>query len=394
MHLISNASRAIRLAVVLAGFAFSALAAAQETIKVGLLLTYSGPSGLSGQLADQTVKLFQQKYGASVAGKKIEFVKRDTTGPNPEVVKRLAQELIVREKVNLMIGPDFTPNVLAVAPLVTEGKVPTFQAGSSTGGIVGERSPYYLRTFYSVPQLIRPLADWAIKNDLKKTYIVVADYGPGHDSEAQFTNAYTELGGTIAGSSRVPVRNPEFSSYMQRIKDANPDSVLAFFPIGELVPQFVKAYANAGLKDTKIKLIGTGDISDESMLDAIGDAGLGVITAGAYSDAHDSPLNKMVVSEFSAAAGKVGRFNTSSVAIWDALRLIYDGVAAQGNAKFDADKFMSFVRGRSFESPRGPVTLDKTTGDITQNIYIRRVERQGGTLMNVEIATIPSVPAK
>lgn len=385
---------AMRLVVAAAGLAFTAIASAQETIKVGLLLTYSGPSGLSGQLADQTVKLFQQKYGTSVAGKKIEFVKRDTTGPNPEAVKRLAQELIVREKVQLMIGPDFTPNVLAVAPLVTEGKVPTIQTGSSTGGIVGDRSPYYLRTFFSVPQLIRPLAEWAFKNDLKKTYVVVADYGPGHDSEAQFTKAYTDLGGTVAGSSRVPVRNPEFSSYMQRIKDANPDAVLAFFPIGELVPQFLKAYANAGLKDTKIKLIGTADMSDESMLDAIGDAGLGMITAGPYSDAHDSPLNKSVVPEFGATSGKVGRFNTSAVAVWDALRLIYDGVAAQGSAKFDADKFMAFARGRSYESPRGPVALDKQTGDITQNIYIRRVERQGGALKNVEIATIPNVAAK
>lgn len=394
MQMPTQRRMAIRLAVAAAGLAFSALASAQDTVKVGLLLTYSGPSGLSGQLADQTIKLFQQKFGTTVAGKKIEFVKRDTTGPNPEVVKRLAQELIVREKVNLMIGPDFTPNVLAAAPLVTEGKVPTIQTGSSTGGLVGERSPYYLRTFFSVPQLIRPLADWAIKNDLKKTYVIVADYGPGHDSEAQFTKAYTEQGGVIAGNSRVPVRNPEFSSYMQRIKDANPDAVLAFFPIGELVPQFLKAYANAGLKDTRIKLIGTADMSDESMLDAIGDAGLGVITAGPYSDVHDSPLNKTVVSEFSAAAGKVGRFNTSTVAVWDALRLIYDGVAAQGNAKFDADKFMAFARGHSFESPRGPVTLDKTTGDITQNIYIRRVERQGGALKNVEIVTVPNVAAK
>jgi len=338
--------------------------------------------------------LFQKKYGTTVAGKKIEFVKRDTTGPNPEVVKRLAQELIVREKVHVMIGPDFTPNVLAVAPLVTEGKVPTIQTGAATSGIVGERSPYFLRTFFSIPQLIRPLAEWAVKNDLKKTYVVVADYGPGHDSEAQFNKAYTALGGTIAGNSRVPVRNPEFSSYMQRIKDANPDAVLAFFPLGELVPQFLKAYANAGLKDTKIKLIGTADMTDEGLLDASGDTSLGVITSGPYSDAHDSPENKALVADFNAVASKIGRFNASAVAVWDALRLIYDGVAAQGNAKFDPDKFMAFTRGHSFDSPRGPVTIDKTTGDITQNIYIRRVERQDGVLKNVEMVTFPNVPAK
>lgn len=384
----------IRLVVAAAGLAISAMAMAQETIKVGLLLTYSGSSGVGGQLADHAIQLFQKKYGTTVAGKKIEFVKRDTTGPNPEVVKRLAQELIVREKVHVMIGVDFTPNVLAVAPLVTEGKVPTIQTGAATSGIVGERSPYFLRTFFSIPQLIRPLAEWAVKNDLKKTYVVVADYGPGHDSEAQFNKAYTALGGTIAGNSRVPVRNPEFSSYMQRIKDANPDAVLAFFPMGELVPQFLKAYANAGLKDTKIKLIGTADMTDEGLLDASGDTSLGVITSSPYSDAHDSPENKALVADFNAVASKIGRFNVSAVAVWDALRLIYDGVAAQGNAKFDPDKFMAFTRGHSFDSPRGPVTIDKTTGDITQNIYIRRVERQDGVLKNVEMVTFPNVPAK
>ena len=196
----------------------TATAWAQETLKIGLLLTYSGPSAMSGHLSDNAIKLFQQKNGTTVGGKKIELVKRDTTGPNPEVAKRLVQELIVREKVQVMIGPDFTPNVLAAAPLVTEGKVPTFITGAATGGIVGERSPYFVRTFYTTAQSARPMAQWMQKNGLKKPVVVVADFGPGHDTEAQFTKAFTELGGTVAASIRVPVRNPEFSSYMQRIK--------------------------------------------------------------------------------------------------------------------------------------------------------------------------------
>jgi branched-chain amino acid transport system substrate-binding protein len=390
--------RSSRPLAVLAGaavaLAFATSAMAQETVKIGLLFTYSGPSGMSGQLSDNTIKLFQQKNGTTVSGKKIEFIKRDTTGPNPEVAKRLAQELIVREKVQILIGPDFTPNALAVAPLVTEAKVPTFLTGAATHGIVGEKSPYYVRTFFAIPQVVRPMADWALKNGIKKPYVLVADFGPGHDTEASFTKAFTEGGGTLAGTGRVPVRSPEFSSYMQRIKDAQPDAVFVFLPIGELIPQFLKAYADSGLKDTSIKLIGTGDLTDDSVIDAAGDAGLGVITSGVYSSAHDSAVNKQFVTDYVSQFGKSPRTSTANIAVWDALRLIYDGVAAQGAAPFDADKFMAFVKGRSIESPRGPISIDKGNGDITQNVYIRRVERRDGVLQNIEIATIKDVSAK
>jgi len=372
----------------------AAPAAAQETVKIGLLFTYSGPSGITGQVADNTIKLFQQKYGGSVGGKKIEFVKRDTTGPNPEVAKRLAQELIVREKVNVLIGPDFTPNVLAAAPLVTEGKVPTFITGAATQGIVGERSPYYVRTFFSIPQVVRTMAQWAHKNGVKKPFVVVADFGPGHDTEATFTKTFTELGGTLAGSVRVPVRSPEFSSYMQRIKDAQPDAVFAFFPVSELSPQFLKAYSDSGLKNTNIKLLATGDVSDESVVDAAGDAALGLITAGVYSAAHDSALNKQFTTEYIAQFGKSPRVTAPSIAVWDAMRLIYDGLADQANAPFNGDKLVAFVKGRSIESPRGPISIDKGNGDVTQNVYIRRVERRDGVLQNVEIETFKDVAPK
>lgn len=376
------------------GLAFPTTVLAQEAVKVGLLFTYSGASGMTGQLSDNTIKLFQQKNGATINGRKIEFVRRDTTGPNPEVAKRLAQELIVREKVQILIGPDFTPNALAVAPLVTEAKVPTFLTGAATSGIVGEKSPYYVRTFFSITQAVRPMAEWAHKNGVKKPYVLVADFGPGHDTEATFAKAFSELGGTLAGTGRVPVRSPEFSSYMQRIKDAQPDAVFVFMPIGELAPQFLKAYADSGLKSTNIKLLGTGDLTDESVIDAAGDAGLGVITSGVYSAAHDSAANRQFVADYVGQFGKSPRVTASSVAVWDAMRLIYDGIAAQGNAPFDAEKFMAFVKGRSIESPRGPVTIEKGSGDITQNVYIRRVEKREGVMQNVEIATIKDVPAR
>jgi len=370
------------LAALAASALLSAPAMAQETVKVGLLLTYSGPSGLAGQHADDTIKVFQQRYGSTAGDKKIEFVKRDTTGPNPEVAKRLVQELIVREKVQLMIGPDFTPNVLASAPLITEGKVPTIIAGAATTGIIGEKSPYLMRTFFAIPQLVAPLAQYAYKTGARKLFVLVADYAPGHDAENLITKSFQAQGGTIAGNLRIPMRSPEFSSHMQRIKDAAPDAVFVFLPQGELTVQFLKAYSDSGLKASNLKLLGTGDITDEMLLDVAGDTALGVITAGFYSTYHDSALNKQLVAELAAFK------HAPNVPIWDALRLIYDGVAAQKGAPFNGDKFMAFAKGRKFESPRGPIAISASNGDILQNTYIRRVERRDGKLVNVEFETI------
>lgn len=370
------------LAALAASTLLCAPAMAQETVKVGLLLTYSGPSGLAGQHADDTIKVFQQRYGSSAGDKKIEFVKRDTTGPNPEVAKRLVQELIVREKVQLMIGPDFTPNVLASAPLITEGKVPTIIAGAATTGIIGEKSPYLMRTFFSIPQVVAPMAQYAYKTGVRKLFVLVADYAPGHDAENLIGKSFQAQGGTIAGNLRISLRSPEFSSHMQRIKDAAPDAVFAFLPTGELTVQFLKAYSDSGLKASNIKLLGTGDITDELLLDAAGDTALGVITAGFYSTAHDSAMNKQLVAELAPFK------HAPNVPIWDALRLVYDGVAAQKGTPFNGDKFMAFAKGRKFESPRGPIAISATNGDIVQNTYIRRVERRDGKLVNVEIETI------
>ena len=327
-------------------------------------------------------QVLRERFGLLAGDKKIELIKRDTTGPNPEVAKRLVQEVIVRERVQLMIGPDFTPNVLAAAPLVTEGRVPTIITGAATTGIIGEKSPYYVRTFFAIPQVVTPMAQYAYKTGLRKLFVVVADYAPGHDAEGLMGKTFPALGGAIAGNLRISLRSPEFSSHMQRIKDAAPDSVFVFLPVGELTVQFLKAYSDSGLKNTPIKLLGTGDLTDELLLDTAGDSALGVITTGYYSAAHDSILNRQLVADHASFK------HSPNVPVWDALRLIYDGVAAQKGAPFDADKFMAFVKGRKFESPRGPIAISASNGDIVQNTYIRRVERRDGKLQNIEIETI------
>jgi branched-chain amino acid transport system substrate-binding protein len=370
--------------------ALSTGALAQDTMKIGVLVSYSGMGSLSGQQTDATIKLFQQRYGAAPGGRKIEFIRRDTTGPNPEVAKRLVQEVVTRDKVNILIGPDFTPNTLAAAPIVTEAKVPTFVIGAATTGIIGEKSPYFTRTFFAIPQLCKPLAPYSVKNNWKRIYVMVADFAPGHDCERYYTAALAEAGGTVTGNIRIPLSNPEFSAYMQRIKDSKSDALFIFMPIGELSIGSLRAVTDSGLRASGVKITGTGDITDESYVDAVGDAALETITTGIYSTQHDSALNKEFVKDFTALNGKSPRIGWVNVSIWDAMQLVYGGMAAQSGGSFDPDKFMAYVRGHSLESPRGPVTFDKGNGDITQNVYIRRTDKVDGALQNVEIATLPN----
>lgn len=363
-------------------------AAAQDSIKIGVLVSYSGMGSLGGQQTDAAIKLFQQKNGDSPGGKKIEFIRRDTTGPNPEVGKRLVQEAVTRDKVQILIGPDFTPNTLAAAPIVTEAKVPTMVIGAATTGIIGEKSPYFTRTFFAIPQLCKPLAPYAVKNNWKKVYVMVADFAPGHDCERYFNAELAAQGGTVAGNLRIPLSNPEFSSYMQRIKDAKPDALFIFMPLGELSIGSLRAVNDSGLKASGVKIMGTGDITDETYVDGVGDAALGTLTTGIYSTQHDSPMNKEFVRDFVALNGKSPRIGWSAITAWDAMTLVYDGLKAQAGSPFNPEKFMAFVRGRSFESPRGPITIDKDNGDIIQNTYIRRTDKIDGVLQNVEIATM------
>jgi branched-chain amino acid transport system substrate-binding protein len=370
--------------------ALSTGALAQDTMRIGVLVSYSGMGSLSGQQTDATIKLFQQRYGAAPGGRKIEFIRRDTTGPNPEVAKRLVQEVVTRDKVNILIGPDFTPNTLAAAPIVTEAKVPTFVIGAATTGIIGEKSPYFTRTFFAIPQLCKPLAPYSVKNNWKRVYVMVADFAPGHDCERYYTAALAEAGGTLAGNIRIPLSNPEFSAYMQRIKDSKSDALFIFMPIGELSIGSLRAVTDSGLRASGVKITGTGDITDESYVDAVGDAALETITTGIYSTQHDSALNKEFVKDFTTLNGKSPRIGWVNVSIWDAMQLVYGGLAAQSGGSFDPDKFMAYVRGRSLESPRGPVSFDKGNGDITQNVYIRRADKVDGMLQNVEIATLPN----
>jgi branched-chain amino acid transport system substrate-binding protein len=331
----------------------SAAVAQQAPLRIGLIYCFSGPFALAGAQVDAAINLFMKRHGDVVAGRKVEIVRRDTTGPAPDVARRLAGELVTREKVDILTGIDFTPNAVAIAAVSTEAKIPVFSmnAGSS---VFLPKAPYGARFSFSVPQLAVPLASWAAGNGIKSVYSLVADYSPGLDGEKAFQGEFKRAGGQIVGSVRVPLNNPDFGSYLQRIKEAKPDAV------------FVS-------------------------IDALGDAALGMVTASHYSAAHDSELNKAFVRDFEALAGGKQRVSFAAVAAYDTMAAIYKLAEAQGG-RLDAEKTAELVKGLKLDSPRGPIAIDASR-DIVQTIYIRRVERRNGRLENIEFSSIPNVPA-
>jgi branched-chain amino acid transport system substrate-binding protein len=217
---------------------------------------------------------------------------------------------------------------------------------------------------------------------LKKVFTVVADFGPGHDAERYFTQSFTKAGGEIISAVRVPLKNPDFGPFLQRIKDAKPDAVFLFLPTGEQPVAFFKGYNERDLGKAGIKVIATGDLTAEDSIDAMGDHVLDVVTAHQYSETHNSPENKAFTQAYYKAYPNQ-RPNFMAVAGYDGMHLIKTALEkTQGDAS--VEKFMPAVRGMSFTSPRGPIAIDPDTRDINQTIYIRKVERVAGKLQNVE----------
>jgi len=378
--------RALTMGALLA-LAFGA--AAQNTVKVGVIAEFSGPFAAYGQQIEAGMKAYMKQHGDTVAGKKIELITRDTGGPAPDVAKRFAQELITRDKVQFLAGFGLTPNAMAVAPVVTEAKVPMIVSNAATSAIT-TRSPYMTRVSMTIPQVSAPMAEWALKNGVKQVYTVVADYGPGIDAETQFTKTFKAGGGEVVGTLRTPLQNPDFSAAIQRVKDAKPQAVFVFLPAGEQGIAFVKGFNERGLAKEGIKLIATGDITDDHVLDAMGDPTLGLITAFHYSAAHDSPENAAFLKNYAAANdAKVGRPNFMAAAGYDTMAAIYEAVRKGGDV--DADKAMAALKGYKWVSPRGPVMIDADTRDIVQTVYIRKVEKKDGKLANVEFDKVENV---
>lgn len=364
--------------------ALSGAASAQEMVKVGLILPMTGSFASTGRQIEAAAKLYMQQNGDMVAGKKVQLVLKDDTGV-ADVTKRLAQELIVNDKVAVLAGFGLTPLALAVAPLATQAKVPTVVMAAATATIT-EASPFIVRTSFTLPQATVPMADWAAKNGMKKVVTLVSDYGPGIDAEKAFSETFAKAGGQVE-NLRVPLRNPDFSPFLQRAADAKPDAVFVFVPSG-VGAQFMKQFAERGLDQSGVRLIGPGDVTDDDILNDMGDVALNVITTQHYSAAHDSAENKAFVEAFRKANGGM-RPNFMAVGGYDGMHLIYEGLKKTNGA--GGEPLVAAMKGLSWTSPRGPVSIDPQTRDIVQNIYVRKVEKVGGELFNVEFATIPNV---
>jgi len=375
-----NAARAIVAGV--AVYAGVGLAHAQGVVKLGLIAEFSGPFAQYGQQIYGGMKTYMKIHGDTVAGKKIEVIQKDVGGPAPDVAKRLAQELVTRDKVDFLVGFGLTPNALAVAPVATEAKVPMIIMNAATS-IITTKSPYIVRVSMTLPQITQPIAVWAAKNGIKKVYTVVADYGPGIDAEGAFIKAFKEGGGEIVGSVRTPLQNPEYAPFVQRVKDAKPDAVFLFLPAGEQGIAFMKGYKERGLAEAGIKLIATGDITDDGVLEAMGDPTLGLITSFHYSAAHDSPENKAFIKAYGEVNGTKLRPNFMAVGGYDGMAAIYEALKKTGGST-DAEKVMAALKGLKLASPRGPLTIDPETRDPIQTVYIRKVEKTAGGLYNVE----------
>ncbi len=376
--------RHLKKSLLAAALALGASLAAQaaEPIKIGLILPMTGPFAAYGKQIEHGVKLFLATQGDTFGGRKVELVvKDDSPGTAGDVSKRLAQELVIKDKVDILAGFGLTPSAFAVAPVATEAKKPMVVMNAATSAVT-TKSNYIVRASMTLPQITAPIASWAAKNKIKKVFTLVADYGPGHDAEGQFKKTFTAAGGEIVGELRAPVKNPDFAPFLQKIKDTKPDAVFLFLPPGAETIAFMKGFTERGLAAAGIKLIATGDLTDEDILDALGDAALGVINSFHYSEAHKSPENKAYTEAYAKAYPK-DRPNFMSVGGYDGMHLIAEVLKKTGG-NADAEKFVEAAKGMKWTSPRGPISFDPATRDIVQTIYIRKVERVGGKLQNVE----------
>jgi branched-chain amino acid transport system substrate-binding protein len=359
---------------------------AQETIKIGLVLPLTGPFTPTGRQIEAGARLYMQQQGDTVAGRKIRLIVRDD-GNVADATKRIAQELIVNDKVAILAGFGLTPLALAVAPLSAQAKVPQIVMGAATS-IVTERSPYIARTGMVAPALTVGVAEWAPKNGIKRVVTLVSDYAPGVDIEKAFIEQFTRAGGEVIAQLRVPLANPDFAPFLQRARDAKPEAIFVFVPAGQ-GSTLMKQFSERGMDKSGIKLIGTGDMTDDDILNGIGDVSLGIVTSHHYSAAHPSAMNKNYVAAFKKANPGM-RPNFMAMGGYDGMHLIYEALKKTRGAT-DGDALIAAMKGQAWESPRGPISIDPETRDIVQNIYVRRVERLDGELYNVEFATVQAV---
>ena len=375
------------LAAVAAATMLSNPALAADPLKIGLILPLTGPFASTGKQIEAACRLYIAKNGDTVAGRKVELIVKDDTGLAPETTKRIAQEMVVQDKVSVLAGFGLTPLALAAAPVATEAKVPMIVMAAATG-MIPTRSPFIVRTGFTLPQVTGPIAEWAAKNKIKRVVTMVTDYGPGLDAEKTFVTVFKAAGGEVVESIKTPLRNPDYAPFLQRAKDAKPDALFVFVPSGEGLA-VMKQFDERGLKQAGIRLIGTGDVTDDDLLESMGAPAVGIITSFHYSAAHDSPENKAYVEGMMKANNGM-RPNFHSVGGYDGMHLIYEAVKKAG-ANATGEQLVEAMKGQKWMSPRGPMSIDPATRQTIQNVYLREVKMVNGKPWNVEFDKFENV---
>lgn len=358
-----------------------ALAQAAEPLKVGMIVTYSGPYADYGRQMDNGMALWLKQNGGKVGGREVQIVKRDTAGAAPDLATRFARELVTRDKVDAIMGLDFSPNAIAIAPVLSQAKTPCIVLNASAS-VIPSKTPYIARISFTVGQVSAPMGTWASRQGLKTAITLVSDYGPGADAEKAFAQTFAAGGGKVVTALRAPLSNPDFSAYVQRIRDEKPEAVFFFFPSGDLPNNFLKSARERGLAEAGIKLLATGEAMDDSYMQAAGEAGLGLVTTHHYSTAHPSPLNKAFVSGYRAEYGEYAP-NYMAMTAFDGLAAL-DAALKKSGGQTGGDALMAALKGLAFESPRGPIEIGAETRDIVQTVYVRRTEKVDGKLACVE----------
>ena len=359
-------------------------------LRIGIILSFTGGAAFEAKSSAAVIAAWTKLHGDTVAGRKVEFIIRDDTGLAPEVARRLAQDLIVNEHVDFLVGTNLTPNAIAVSHISTEAKKPFFIVNAATSNIIKD-APYSARFGFTTQQIVPPLAAYAAKNYGKTAYAIYQNYGPGIDASKAFQRVFTDNGGTIVGEGAIPVNTMEFSAYVQRVKEAKPAVLFVFVNASGGADELLKELATAGIAKSGTKIVATGDIVEEFGLPGLTNPPLGLVTTFNYSRAHDSATNKQFVQAFQAAYGDNSGPDFAAVAEWDALHAVWNVAQALKGDVSDPDKVMALVRGMKIDSPRGPVTIDASTRGAVQNVYLRRLDMVGGQLQNVEFATFPNV---
>ncbi|MCC6195066.1 MAG: ABC transporter substrate-binding protein [Burkholderiales bacterium] len=374
------------LGAVAAASAFPRYAYAADPLKIGLILPMTGPFASTGRQISAACKLYLQTKGDTVAGRKVDLIIKDDTGLAPETTKRIAQEMVVQDKITILAGFGLTPLAFAAAPVATEAKVPMIVMAAGTE-VIPQRSPFIVRTGFTLPQNTAPVAVWAAKNNIKRVFSLVTDYAPGHDSEKTFVARFKQAGGEIIEAVRTPLRNPDYAPFLQRAKDSKADALFVFVPSGEGLA-VMKQFDERGLKQAGMKMIGPGDVVDDDILVSIGAPAVGVITSMHYSAAHDSPENKAYVAAMTKANPGM-RPNFHSVGGWDGMHLIYEAVKKQPAGS--GEQLVEAMKGMKWTSPRGPMMIDPATRDVVQTVYLRETKMVNGEPWNIEFSKFDNV---